>query len=163
MQRPNDECNSFRDAGDPEPLRCDERGRTSFHARYLRRGWIRWCQCKAPQHGLQFDVVNVGQGKASMYLTAPFAYKLPDFKRAVRATQDFLAIPTAGQHPLWKTMINHAVRQKCCPRHHSIKSLTTTPGVSTFGDGRPQWRERSAKMLATLFGSLYGTLFVYQG
>jgi oligo-1,6-glucosidase len=41
--------------------------------------------------------------------------------------------------------------------------LTLLAGVSRFGDDSPQWRERSAKMLAMLFGALSGTLFVYQG
>ena len=35
--------------------------------------------------------------------------------------------------------------------------------VSRFGDDRPQWRVRSAKMLATLLHFMKGTPYVYQG
>ncbi len=35
--------------------------------------------------------------------------------------------------------------------------------VSRYGDDRPQWRERSAKLMATLLLTLKGTPFIYQG
>jgi glycosidase len=35
--------------------------------------------------------------------------------------------------------------------------------VSSFASGKPQYREQSAKLLATLPGGQSGTLFVYQG
>jgi glycosidase len=35
--------------------------------------------------------------------------------------------------------------------------------VSRFGSDEPEFRELSAKMLATLLGSQSGTLFIYQG
>ena len=35
--------------------------------------------------------------------------------------------------------------------------------VSRYGDDRPQWREQSAKLMATLLLTLKGTPFIYQG
>jgi oligo-1,6-glucosidase len=35
--------------------------------------------------------------------------------------------------------------------------------VSRYGDDRPQWRERSAKLMATLLLTMKGTPFIYQG
>ena len=35
--------------------------------------------------------------------------------------------------------------------------------VSRYGDGRPAWRERSAKLMATLLLTMKGTPFIYQG
>ncbi|KAK3075019.1 hypothetical protein LTR53_002054 [Teratosphaeriaceae sp. CCFEE 6253] len=92
----------------------------------------------------QFDVVDVGQGSVFKYQTTPFAYKLQDLKRAVDRTQSLIT-GTDG----WATSF--------VENHDQARS------VSRFGDDSPQWRERSAKMLALLFGSLSGTLFVYQG
>lgn len=81
----------------------------------------------------QFDVVDVGQGRVFKYDTTPFAYKLTDLKKAIKATQSFLT-NTDG----WTTSFIENHDQGRC--------------VSRFGDDSPQWRERSAKMLALLFG-----------
>lgn len=92
----------------------------------------------------QFDVCEVGCGKTSRFQIEPFAYELVDLKRAVNATQGFLA-ETDG----WTTTF--------------IENHDLARSVSRFGDDSPQWRERSGKLLAVLFASLSGTLFVYQG
>lgn len=92
----------------------------------------------------QFDVVDVGKGKAHGYATTPKAYTLPQFKNAVRDTQTFINGTDA-----WTTSF--------------IENHDQARTVSRHGDDSPQWRVRSAKMLALLFGSLSGTLFVYQG
>lgn len=92
----------------------------------------------------QFDVVDLGKGAAFRYQATPFAYKLRDLKAAVLNTQSFLS-GTDG----WATTF--------VENHDQARS------ISRFGDDSPKWRERSGKMLAMLFASLSGTLFVYQG
>lgn len=44
-----------------------------------------------------------------------------------------------------------------CENHDQGRS------VSRFASDAPQWRERSAKMLAMMLCAMTGTLFVYQG
>ncbi|KXT15305.1 hypothetical protein AC579_2806 [Pseudocercospora musae] len=92
----------------------------------------------------QFDLVDVGQGKVFKYGTTPFAYTLGDLKAAISRTQGLIHDSDA-----WTTSF--------VENHDQARS------VSRFGNDSPQWRERSAKMLALLFASLSGTLFVYQG
>ncbi|KAK4570494.1 hypothetical protein LTR86_002574 [Recurvomyces mirabilis] len=92
----------------------------------------------------QFEVVNLGQGKVFKYKAKPFNFQLQELKEAIDMTQSFLT-NTDG----WTTSF--------VENHDQARS------VSRFGDDGPRWRERSAKMLALLFGSLSGTLFIYQG
>ena len=92
----------------------------------------------------QFDVVDIGQGKVFKYQTTPFAYTLGDLKDAISRTQGLIRGTDA-----WTTSFVENHDQARC--------------VSRFGNDSPQWRERSAKMLALLFASLSGTLFIYQG
>lgn len=92
----------------------------------------------------QFDVVDVGQGKTTKYNTVPFNYTLNDFKEAIARTQGLIVGTDA-----WTTSF--------VENHDQARS------VSRFGDDSAQWRERSGRMLALLFASLSGTLFVYQG
>lgn len=92
----------------------------------------------------QFDLVDVGQGKVFKYRTKPFAYTLGDLKAAISRTQGLIHGSDA-----WTTSF--------VENHDQARS------VSRFGNDSPEWRERSAKMLALLFASLSGTLFVYQG
>ncbi|EME76922.1 glycoside hydrolase family 13 protein [Pseudocercospora fijiensis CIRAD86] len=92
----------------------------------------------------QFDVCEVGCGKPERFDIEPFAYELIDLKRAILLTQSFLS-ETDG----WTTTF--------------IENHDLARSVSRFGDDGREWRERSAKLLAILFASLSGTLFVYQG
>ena len=92
----------------------------------------------------QFDAVDVGQGKVFKYGTTPFNYKLVDLKDAIVRTQGLLNGTDA-----WTTSF--------------IENHDQARSISRFGDDSLQWRERSGKMLAMLFSSLSGTLFVYQG
>lgn len=92
----------------------------------------------------QFDSVDVGQGKVSKYMTSPFNYTLADVKSAICRTQDIID-DTDG----WTTSF--------------IENHDQARSISRFGNDSPRWRGRSGKMLAMLFGSLSGTLFVYQG
>ncbi|WPG98731.1 maltase [Acrodontium crateriforme] len=92
----------------------------------------------------QFDSVNVGMGNVFKFQTTPFNYKLADVKDAINRTQGLLIGTDA-----WTTSFIENHDQARC--------------ISRFGDDSPQWRERSGKMLAMLFGSLSGTLFIYQG
>lgn len=92
----------------------------------------------------QFDVVNVGQGTVFKYQTSPFNYTLADFKNAINSTQSFLT-NTDG----WTTSF--------------IENHDQARSISRFGNDSIEYRERSGKMLAMLFASLSGTLFVYQG
>lgn len=92
----------------------------------------------------QFDVVDVGQGKQTKYNTTPFNYTLQDLKDAIARTQGLIEGTDA-----WTTSF--------VENHDQARS------ISRFGNDSPQWRERSAQMLALLFGSLSGTLYIYQG
>lgn len=92
----------------------------------------------------QFDVVDIGQGKQTKYNTTPFNYTLQDLKDAIGSTQALLNGTDA-----WTTSF--------VENHDQARS------ISRFGDDSPQWREKSGRMLALLFGCLSGTLFVYQG
>jgi oligo-1,6-glucosidase len=92
----------------------------------------------------QFDVVDTGQGKQTKFRTTPFNYTLQDLKDAIARTQSLL-----DGTDTWTTTF--------AENHDQARS------ISRFGNDSPQWRERSGRMLALLFGSLSGTFFVYQG
>ena len=92
----------------------------------------------------QFDSVDVGIGSVSRYATAPFNYTLGDVKSAICRTQSLI-----GDSDAWTTSF--------------IENHDQARSISRFGDDSPCWRNRSGKMLAMLFASLSGTLFVYQG
>jgi oligo-1,6-glucosidase len=92
----------------------------------------------------QFDSVDVGIGSVSRYATAPFNYTLGDVKSAICRTQSLI-----GETDAWTTSF--------------IENHDQARSVSRFGDDSARWRNRSGKMLAMLFASLSGTLFIYQG
>ena len=92
----------------------------------------------------QFDTVDVGMGRVFKYVTIPFNYTLADIKQAICRTQGILDGTDA-----WTTTF--------------IENHDQARSVSRFGDDSSAWRCRSAKMLALVYASLSGTLFVYQG
>ncbi|KAI5256312.1 alpha-glucosidase [Aureobasidium subglaciale] len=92
----------------------------------------------------QFDSVDVGMGSVFKYMTKPFNYTLADVKSAIGRTQKLID-GTDG----WTTSF--------------IENHDQARSISRFGNDSPQWRSRSGKMLAMLFASLSGTLFMYQG
>ncbi|KAF1992204.1 glycoside hydrolase family 13 protein [Aulographum hederae CBS 113979] len=93
----------------------------------------------------QFDVVDVGMGPHK-FQTEPFDFTLPDFKRAVRRTQEILG---AGTGDAWTTAF--------LENHDQARS------ISRFASDAPEHRVASGKMLALMLCALSGTLFVYQG
>ncbi|KAL1607123.1 hypothetical protein SLS59_002827 [Nothophoma quercina] len=93
----------------------------------------------------QFDITHLGQGPpggTSKYDFAPWT--LPDMKRIVEKWQTFIEGTDA-----WTTVFNE--------NHDNGRS------VSRFANDRPEWREKSAKMLALWLVGQSGTLFLYQG
>ncbi|KAG0645308.1 Alpha-glucosidase [Hyphodiscus hymeniophilus] len=90
----------------------------------------------------QFDIVDLGQGKTNKYQFE--GYALSDLKAVVEKWQSFIAGTDA-----WTTAF--------CENHDQGRS------VSRYASDLPQWRERSAKMLALMMCAMTGTLFVYQG
>jgi alpha-glucosidase len=90
----------------------------------------------------QFDIVDLGTGKLHKYDFE--AFKLPDFKRIIDKWQTFIH-DTDG----WTTVF--------CENHDQGRS------ISRFANDSPEWREKSAKMLALAFCAMTGTLFIYQG
>lgn len=92
----------------------------------------------------QFDITHLGQGSGFLdkYDFAP--WKLPEMKRIVEKWQTFIE-GTDG----WTTVFNE--------NHDNGRS------VSRFGSDEPEWREKSAKMLAMWLIAQTGTLFLYQG
>jgi oligo-1,6-glucosidase len=92
----------------------------------------------------QFDSVDVGIGSVSRYSTEPFNYTLGDVKNAICRTQSLI-----GEGDAWTTSF--------------IENHDQARSISRYGDDSAQWRNRSGKMLAMLFASLSGTLFIYQG
>ena len=83
-------------------------------------------------------------GKQTKYRTKPFNYSLQDLKDAIPRTQGLL-----NETDAWTTTF--------VENHDQARS------ISRFSDDSPQWRQRSGKMLALLFGTLSGTMSVYQG
>jgi oligo-1,6-glucosidase len=92
----------------------------------------------------QFDSVDVGIGSVSRYSTEPFNYTLGDIKNAICRTQSLI-----GEGDAWTTSF--------------IENHDQARSISRYGDDSTRWRNRSGKMLAMLFASLSGTLFIYQG
>ncbi|PMD15662.1 glycoside hydrolase family 13 protein [Hyaloscypha hepaticicola] len=90
----------------------------------------------------QFDIVDLGIGKTHKYEYE--GYKLSELKSVIAKWQTFIE-DTDG----WTTAF--------CENHDQGRS------VSRFASDSPQYRERSAKMLALMMCALTGTLFIYQG
>lgn len=90
----------------------------------------------------QFDIVDLGSGKTHKYEYE--AWKLSQLKQIVRKWQTFTEDSDG-----WTTAF--------CENHDQGRS------VSRYASDKPQWRARSAKMLALMMCAMTGTLFVYQG
>ncbi|KAL7755948.1 hypothetical protein ACKLNR_012941 [Fusarium oxysporum f. sp. zingiberi] len=89
-----------------------------------------------------FDTVNLGQTPGNRFLPIPFDNN--DFKRCLTKWQKLPE--TTGA---WTTVF--------LENHDQGRS------VSRFESDLPEFRERVAKMLATLLATMTGTLFLYQG
>ncbi|KAF2644671.1 alpha-glucosidase-like protein maltase [Massarina eburnea CBS 473.64] len=93
----------------------------------------------------QFDITHLGQGPPGCGSKYDFTdWKLPEMKRIVEKWQTFID-GTDG----WTTVFNE--------NHDNGRS------ISRFGNDRPEWREKSAMMLALCFAAQTGTWFLYQG
>lgn len=92
----------------------------------------------------QFDVVDIGFGATHKYETTPKNFTLPAFKAAIDRTQGLIR-GTDG----WTTVF--------LENHDQARS------ISRFSDDSPEYRVRSAKLLALLEACLSGTQYVYQG
>ncbi|KAL3486085.1 glycoside hydrolase superfamily [Aspergillus germanicus] len=92
----------------------------------------------------QFEVVTVGMGTDITYDARPHNFGLPVFKHAVDSTQSLIR-NTDG----WTTVF--------LENHDQARS------ISRFADDSPEFRVRSAKMLALMQACLTGTQYVYQG
>jgi len=90
----------------------------------------------------QFDIVDLGIGKTNKYDYEGF--KLSEFKEVVSKWQSFIKNSDG-----WTTAF--------CENHDQGRC------VSRFASDAPQWRERSAKLLALAMCAMTGTLFIYQG
>jgi oligo-1,6-glucosidase len=93
----------------------------------------------------QFDITHLGQGPPGCNDKYDFAdWKLPEMKRIVEKWQCFIDGTDA-----WTTVFNE--------NHDNGRS------VSRFANDAPEWREKSAKMLALWLMGQTGTVFLYQG
>jgi len=92
----------------------------------------------------QFDIVDLGIRKGGVDKYDYDGFTLPQFKAVVERWQTFHD-DTAG----WTTAF--------CENHDQGRS------VSRYANDSPEWRERSAKLLALFLCSKNGTLFLYQG
>ena len=92
----------------------------------------------------QFDIMRLGQGNGFQDKYDFTPWKLPEMKRAVEKWQTFIT-GTDG----WTTVFNE--------NHDSGRS------ISRFANDAPEWKEKSAKMLALWLIAQTGTLFLYQG
>jgi len=90
----------------------------------------------------QFDIVDLGIGKTHKYEYE--GYKLPELKAVIGKWQSFIEGSDG-----WTTAF--------CENHDQGRS------VSRYASDKPEWRERSAKMLAMMMCAMTGTLFIYQG
>jgi alpha-glucosidase len=90
----------------------------------------------------QFDIVDLGIGKTHKYEYE--GYKLSELKEVIRKWQSFIDGSDG-----WTTAF--------CENHDQGRS------VSRYASDAPEWRERSAKMLAVMMCAMTGTLFIYQG
>jgi oligo-1,6-glucosidase len=93
----------------------------------------------------QFDITHLGQGPPGCNNKYDFAeWTLPEMKRIVEKWQCFIEGTDA-----WTTVFNE--------NHDNGRS------VSRYANDAPEWREKSAKMLAISLMAQTGTLFLYQG
>jgi oligo-1,6-glucosidase len=93
----------------------------------------------------QFDVTHLGQGLPGCNDKYDFVeWKLHDMKRIVEKWQCFIEGTDA-----WTTVFNE--------NHDNGRS------VSRYANDLPEWRAKSAKMLAVWLMAQTGTLFLYQG
>ncbi|CAK7197842.1 hypothetical protein SEUCBS139899_000492 [Sporothrix eucalyptigena] len=93
----------------------------------------------------QFDVVMVGHTLFGPLSDGPVRnFTLPEFKRAVKATQTLITGNDA-----WTTVF--------LENHDQARS------VSRFGNDSPEYRVASARLLALLQACLSGTQYIYQG
>lgn len=110
-------------------------------------GVLRYVSAQAEELDMifQFDITHLGQGPPGSDNKYDFTeWHLPEMKKIVAKWQTFIH-GTDG----WTTVF--------CENHDNGRSL------SRFGDDAPEWREKSAKMLALCFAVQTGTLFLYQG
>ena len=91
-----------------------------------------------------FDLADVGLGHFSAHEAGP--YSLIDVKKAIQKWQDLVMM---RERQGWTTVFKE--------NHDRARS------VNRYGSKNPELRERSAKLLAMLMGTLSGTLFMYQG
>ncbi|KAF1954001.1 alpha-amylase-domain-containing protein [Byssothecium circinans] len=91
----------------------------------------------------QFDVVDIGQGPYK-FQTTPKNYKLPEFKAAIRRTQDLIRGTDT-----WTTVF--------LENHDQSRSITR------FTSDAPEHRVAGGKLLSLMMCALSGTLFIYQG
>lgn len=93
----------------------------------------------------QFDITHLGQGPPGSNVKYDFApWQLQDMKRIVEKWQCFIQGTDA-----WTTVFSE--------NHDNGRS------VSRFANDAPEWRDKSAKMLALWLMGQTGTLFLYQG
>ncbi|KAL7916686.1 glycoside hydrolase superfamily [Trichoderma velutinum] len=92
----------------------------------------------------QFDVVSVGMGKEITYDARPHNFGLPVFKKAVDATQSLIRNTDA-----WTTVF--------LENHDQARS------ISRFANDSPEFRTRSARLLALMQACLTGTQYIFQG
>jgi oligo-1,6-glucosidase len=90
-----------------------------------------------------FGMVEMG-GRFEVEPHETWKHKLPEFKEAVLKVQNFLKRSDA-----WATVF--------AENHDQGRSL------SRFATDVPKYREKAAKLMAILLGTLSGTLFLYQG
>jgi oligo-1,6-glucosidase len=90
----------------------------------------------------QFDIVDIGAGKTNKYEHE--GYKLSELKAIIAKWQSF----TNGTDA-WATAF--------CENHDQGRS------VSRYASDAPEYRVKSAKMLALMMAAMTGTLFIYQG
>jgi oligo-1,6-glucosidase len=90
-----------------------------------------------------FGMVEMG-GRMDVAPHQTWQHKLPEFKESVLKVQNFLK-----QSDAWATVF--------AENHDQGRSL------SRFATDDPKYREKAAKMLAIMLGTLSGTLFLYQG
>jgi oligo-1,6-glucosidase len=91
----------------------------------------------------QFDVVDVGQGPYK-FQTTPFNWTLPQFKKAIKTTQDLIR-----GNDGWTTVF--------------LENHDQSRSISRFASDAPEFRVPSGKMLALMMAALSGTMFIYQG
>ncbi|KAF2644274.1 alpha-glucosidase [Massarina eburnea CBS 473.64] len=106
---------------------------------------IKYVSAKEKQLNMvfQFDVVDIGQGPYK-FQTTPKNYKLPEFKAAIRRTQDLIRGTDA-----WTTVF--------LENHDQSRSVTR------FTSDAPEHRVAGGRMLSLMMCALSGTLFIYQG